>query len=227
MKWTKEEIELGVSLLNSGKTFIDLATVLNKTQISVTKKFNRLGYKSGYNNSNGCAEYSTIYETYDWDKIQKKHNEGYSYRELIKKCELTPQAINWAKDNGQLKFRTLKDGVRLARKKGLGINSKKTGLDRYRQLCEFKFNLKDHPNKFDFTLIKEHGWYKAKNRGDNPDGISRDHMYSINDGFKNNVDPYYLSHPANCRLIKQKDNSKKRDKSCITLKELITRVSEW
>lgn len=43
MKWTTEEINLGLKLLSEDKSFIDIANILNKTQNCVTKKFNRLG----------------------------------------------------------------------------------------------------------------------------------------------------------------------------------------
>ena len=41
----------------------------------------------------------------------------------------------------------------------------------------------------ELNLIKKYGWYKAKNHGNNLNGISRDHMLSIADGFKNSIDP--------------------------------------
>lgn len=97
----------------------------------------------------------------------------------------------------------------------------------YRKSCKFRFSLNDFPNEFEFNLINEYGWYKAKNKGDNLNGISRDHMYSINEGFKNLVDPYYISHPANCQLMRHGDNNKKDRKCSITLDELIDKVQKW
>lgn len=97
----------------------------------------------------------------------------------------------------------------------------------YRKLCAFRFSLNDYPNEFDFELIKKFGWYKAKNKGDNPNGISRDHMFSISEGFKQNIDPYLISHPANCKLMQHGENFKKKAKCCITLKELEQRIKEW
>lgn len=97
----------------------------------------------------------------------------------------------------------------------------------YRKACKFRFALKDYPEEFNFSLIEEYGWYKAKNKGDNPEGVSRDHMYSISEGFKNDVDPYYISHPANCRLMRQCNNNKKKRDCSITLEELVKRVDKW
>lgn len=87
--------------------------------------------------------------------------------------------------------------------------------------------MKDYPDEFDFKLIEQYGWYKAKNRGNNPNGVSRDHMYSVVDGFVNNVDPLIVAHPANCRLIRQSENASKKNKSCITLDELKERIRIW
>jgi len=97
----------------------------------------------------------------------------------------------------------------------------------YKSLTKFKFSLNEFPDKFNFDLIKQHGWYKAKNHGDNLAGVSRDHMYSVNEGFKNNVPPYYISHPANCKLLIHSENFKKLDKCSITLDELIQRINYW
>lgn len=94
--------------------------------------------------------------------------------------------------------------------------------------CDFKFALKDYPDKFDFELIEKYGWYKSGRYKDvNINGVSRDHIYSINEGFKNNIDPKIISHPANCQLLRHSDNSKKHSKSGILLKDLLLKISEW
>jgi hypothetical protein len=76
-------------------------------------------------------------------------------------------------------------------------------------------------------LIRKYGWYKAKNKGNNLNGVSRDHMYSVMEGYRNNVDPSIISHPANCRLIRHNDNISKLDGSTITLEELLDRIEKW
>jgi hypothetical protein len=103
----------------------------------------------------------------------------------------------------------------------------RTEIENYKKDCQFKFNLKDFNDEFDFILIKKCGWYKAKNRGDNLDGVSRDHMYSIMEGFRNNIDAKLISHPANCKLMIHNKNVSKNDKCSITLKELNERIKEW
>lgn len=97
----------------------------------------------------------------------------------------------------------------------------------YKKECRFNFNLKDFPDEFNFKLIEEHGWYSAKNRGNNLNGVSRDHMVSISYGFKNNIDSEIISHPANCQLLEHTKNSKKNAKCSITIEELYKRIEEW
>lgn len=113
---------------------------------------------------------------------------------------------------------------RLAKLADIGDRSE---FDLYYKLCRFTFRLSDYPDEFDFDLLKEHGMYKAKNHGDNPNGVSRDHMYSIMDGWKNKIDPEIISHPANCRLITQRQNVSKGRKSSITIDELMSRIRDW
>lgn len=103
----------------------------------------------------------------------------------------------------------------------------KSSLSYYRAQCGFKFNLKDYPEEFDFSLIEQFGWYKAKNRGDNLNGVSRDHLVSVRFGYDNNVDPYLMSHPANCQLLQHGKNVSKGKKSNLSLDELIENVRVW
>ena len=100
-------------------------------------------------------------------------------------------------------------------------------LRHYRNCCSFKFGIKSFPDEFDFELVKKHGWYSPSNKGNNLGGVSRDHMYSVKDGFENNVPPEILSHPANCRLIIHNENVSKHRNSCITLDELKERIALW
>ena len=97
----------------------------------------------------------------------------------------------------------------------------------YKADCKFKFALNDYPEELDFSLIEKHGWYKAKNNGDNIGGISRDHMYSIRDGFENGISAELIAHPANCELMIHSNNISKNKKSSITLNELEKRIIKF
>jgi predicted RNA-binding Zn-ribbon protein involved in translation (DUF1610 family) len=100
----------------------------------------------------------------------------------------------------------------------------KNNIKIYRSKCKFRFNLKDHAEDFNMALIEKHGWY---NRNNNKNGVSKDHLYSIRDGYKNKVDFRLLSHPANCQLVLQSQNREKYYNSNITLDDLKKRIRAW
>tara|TARA_B110000285_G_C15027015_1_gene564679 strand:+ start:444 stop:1208 length:765 start_codon:yes stop_codon:yes gene_type:complete len=102
-----------------------------------------------------------------------------------------------------------------------------TELRKYRLDASFNFNVFNYPKEFNIELINEHGFYSAANRGNNLNGISRDHMYSCKMGLINNIDPKIIGHPANCRLMKHNDNVSKYSNSSITIKELLERIATW
>ena len=97
----------------------------------------------------------------------------------------------------------------------------------YRNCCRFNFALNEYPDEFDFDLIRKYGWYKAKNHGNNLGGVSRDHRFSCNEGFKQMIDPYLISHPANCQLLKHNDNISKYVLCSLSLNELKDAVNKW
>lgn len=97
----------------------------------------------------------------------------------------------------------------------------------YKECCSFKFSLNEYPKEYNFTIVEQYGWYKAKNHGDNLNGVSRDHIYSVNESFKKHIDPYIISHPANCRLLRHNDNVSKYDKCDITIEQLINKIKIW
>lgn len=99
-------------------------------------------------------------------------------------------------------------------------NENKTDYEIYRSLTKFKFNLKDYFEEFDFSFVEKFGWYKATNRGNNLNGVSRDHKFSVNEGFNQLINPLLLAHPANCELLVHNDNVSKNCKCSLELNEL-------
>jgi len=100
-------------------------------------------------------------------------------------------------------------------------------LQRYRMDCKFDFNLADYNEEFDFSLVEKYGWYSPSNKKNNLGGVSRDHMFSVKDGFEMNIDPKILSHPANCQLLVHSKNISKHRNSSITLDDLLKRIEEF
>jgi len=97
----------------------------------------------------------------------------------------------------------------------------------YRQRCNFDFNIKDYPNKFELMLVEQYGWYSPSNKGNNLNGVSKDHMVSVRTGFELGIDPEIIKHPANCKLMLHRQNQSKREKNSITINELLERIKHW
>jgi hypothetical protein len=102
----------------------------------------------------------------------------------------------------------------------------------YAYSCQFRFGISSYSEWFSDAsmLIKTHGWYStpgSRNGISNVNGISRDHLYSITDGWVNNVPPEVIRHPANCSLIQHKENQSKHKKSKITLDDLYSRIEQF
>lgn len=94
----------------------------------------------------------------------------------------------------------------------------------YRSDCRFLFNVYNYPNYFDLDLLEQYRWYHPI---ENPKGVSRDHIISINFGWNHGFDSKLISHPANCRLMLHIDNNKKKCRSDIAIKELNELVQNW
>ena len=159
--------------------------------------------------------------------VLKKHYSNIDEKNIsnvyIKICECCGKNFN-AKLHPNQKFCSRKCARNYRRLKEIqNIEEQKI----YYSQAKFKFSLKTYPNEFDFNLINENGWYKASNHGNNLNGVSRDHMFSVDAGYKQNIDPYLISHPANCKLMLHEDNFRKLSKCSITLDELIERVDKW
>lgn len=95
---------------------------------------------------------------------------------------------------------------------------------KYWKNCRFRLTGKDIPNIHGFELMKTHRMYHPVN---NTNGVSRDHMVSIFDGWKHGYDPTHIGHPANCRFILQSENLKKSSNSVITYEQLLERIENW
>lgn len=79
------------------------------------------------------------------------------------------------------------------------------------------------PNINGFELIKKFGTFNSNNLS----GVSRDHMFSVYDGYHNNISPDIISHPTNCQIMQHHNNNKKHKSSSITLEQLQERIKIW
>ena len=93
----------------------------------------------------------------------------------------------------------------------------------YKEQCQF--NLAGVIERIEgFELLKQHGIY---HRLHNKHGVVRDHIVSVHYGYKNNIDPKVISHPANCRFILHSQNAKKTFKCELTIEDLMKRIDKW
>lgn len=166
-----------------------------------------------------------------WSRIQIDYDSGLSTRDICKKYVMSGKTIAKARTLNLFTSRSLSDAIKIAQvtkpRDYSEVRKHRSALINYRADCAFKFNLKDYPNEFNFSLIEECGWYRPKNRGDNLTGVSRDHMISVRYGFDNNIPTEHLSHPANCKLLQHGKNVSKGTKNSITYDELLIRIKEW
>lgn len=167
---------------------------------------------------------------------RKKVSEKLSGRKYIRPYEVTMQCvcgINFSfikTGNKNRKFCSKSCAAKFSPgnlKRRETARNNRSLLENYRQDCAFKFSVKNYPEEFELSLIETHGWYKAKNKGNNLTGVSRDHIISVRYGFDNNVDPAIISHPANCRLLQHNDNVSKGIRSDMTLDELKEKIRRW
>lgn len=119
---------------------------------------------------------------------------------------------------------------RLAQKLSLQKTLKDTGRSRtdekiiYKAKCQFKFCPYHYPNLIGYELLIKNGIYHYL---DNPNGVVRDHILSIEEGWLLNISPDIISHPVNCQFMSNTENSRKGLSSWITLEQLKERILYW
>lgn len=121
-----------------------------------------------------------------------------------------------------VKTRNIRDALINTHHK-LGTYDNMTERELYWKKCTFKFNFHKLPI-IGLEQVYTIGVYHPIN---NPNGVTRDHIVSISYGWKNNIDPRFISHPANCQIITQSHNSSKGAKCDMTADELIQKCNEW
>ena len=90
-------------------------------------------------------------------------------------------------------------------------------------MCRFKFDVENFPDEFNLNLINIFGWFGTEN----PNGLTHDHMLSISYGWKRDISPKIISHPANCQLMLYEENIEKSSNSSLSIEDLLLRIKEW
>jgi hypothetical protein len=235
MKWNKETDNELIRLINLNKNYEEIAIEFNVSYDSIRNRCFRLGLRRIStknicclqcgnefidlisNNRKFCSRSCSATFTNSRrgpmsDETKKKISEK-------NKSKSEPKIRNkrYCKncDNEVINRKTICDNCRI------------NYYDYYRPSCEFNFDIKNYEDNFDFKLIDKFGWYSPSNKGNNLGGVSKDHMYSVRDGFINKISPEIIKHPANCELMLHFNNSSKHSRSTITLEELLERIILW
>ena len=195
-------------------------------QLKICPKCNATHEKSGMFCSRTCAN-SRVWSEADKQKkaeafrnsliCQNQVQERRPPKFSEKLCEFCSASIRW---NGGKRFCKNECYLNF-------YEMSRTALQNYRSKCSFKFNVYKFPEKFDLSLIEKHGWYSASNKGGNLNGVSRDHKLSVTYGFKNQIDPEIICHPANCELLVHSKNQRKYNECSISLEELLKSIEIW
>jgi hypothetical protein len=238
MKWNIDIIEKLEELIDSGKKPIEIANELNVSKKALSLKMFRLGLKIKYKDEVQCLNCGITFDSYV-NSINKfcGHSCSATYNnknriltiETKEKIKQSLLETNLKKPKKEKKIKTCKVCMGIIHENFITIckTCKNEYYKHYRVACNFDFNVYSYPNKFDLELIKQHGWYSASNRGNNLNGVSRDHMFSVKDGFINKISPEIIKHPANCKIMLHKDNNIKKTNSSISVDELLERISRW
>ena len=182
------------------------------------------------------TKYKSFVNDINIEKILSLINEGKTVREIISITGYNKYIIYKVRKQFDIRKNKQIKKDRICRNcSDILLKSKKIICDKcrmeyysyYRPSCEFNFNPYDYKDKFDINLLEKYGWYSPSNKNNNLLGVSKDHLYSVKDGFLNVIDPSIIKHPANCKLMLHKDNNSKGYKSIITLDELLDRIKKW
>lgn len=95
---------------------------------------------------------------------------------------------------------------------------------KYDKLCAFRFKEDLYPFIKGYELYCQLGMYICKKT---KIGVERDHRISKAYGWKHNIDPAIISHPANCEFLPYNENRRKLEKCSITLEQLMEEIKAF
>ncbi len=229
-----------IKLVNSGLTIKEITYELSISRSSVTRLYKKYGIKSKFielkNEELECLECLNKFNG-NIKQERKFCSKSCAIKNSNKnrlltddtKLKISNTLKNKPKKEKVIKERTCRncDNSIFKKHKRICDECREIYYQYYRPSSNFDFDINLYKDKFDFSIVKEYGWYSPSNKGNNLGGISKDHLFSVKDGFINNVNTDIIKHPANCRLMIHKENNIKNYNSVITLDELLIRIKEW
>jgi hypothetical protein len=112
------------------------------------------------------------------------------------------------------------------------LNPNLINFETYRENFEELFENKEDYFIFVRALTEKN--YDLFKNVINPKNLKRgwknnhvDHKYSISQGFKDRVNPFYIAHPCNLQMLKAKDNKRKNAKCDHSLEELNEKIQNF
>lgn len=153
--------------------------------------------------------------------IQNLLNSGLSPSDIKNKYSINYSDFGmFIKTSLGLKLKSVQEAVQ-----NYYISNGKSLTDKkriYKKECQFLFDpyaIKEIPG---YQILLDLGIYHPVN---NPLGVCRDHMVSIEYGWRNNIPPNIISSPMNCQFINNLENIKKGSSSCINIDQLMDRIN--
>jgi len=246
--WNQEKVSELIKLIKS-KSIEECANYFGVTKKSISIKCSKLGVSTVKNKKtiSNCTVCGKKVE--DYSKVNRKYCSrrcGVIHNNTIRTTESRNQQKESLLKTLSIKFNTTKpEKVRKIRKpvkerkckncknsmyntfKFICEECKENYYKLYRQNCNFTFNINEFIHLFsekELLDLKELKMYSALNRGNNINGVSKDHRFSVKRGFELGIKCFIISHPANCELLPQKTNSSKHTSCSVTLDELYTRI---
>ena len=243
MRWQSDKINELTKLVETGKRVKEISVIMGISESSIHNKIHRLGLVPIFKEIIVCKECGVEFTKYIKQKqvfcsssCSASHNNKLKILSNETKNKISEGLKIWNKENPKIKDNYKSKKIKKCRfcgkdnpvrQKIICEDCKNKYYNFYRPSCEFSFNINIFKNEFDLSLISEYGWYSPTNKRNNLDGISKDHMYSVKDGFINNISSDIIRHPANCKLMIHSENNLKNSNSSITIDDLLLRINEW
>lgn len=158
------------------------------------------------------------------NKIDSNGNNHYQ-RVHLKKLEIGSDGLNFYQRQLKKDLTPDKNGLNKferTRKKqeALGKWVKISDLPDFKQ---YRYWVWKHTNKQPIETLKNFEKRGKHYKGSNENVYSLDHIYSIKEGFKNNVPPFIIGSIHNLRFLRWDKNLAKKDKCDISLDSLVSK----
>lgn len=209
----------------------ELKEILDKRNKTFLKKYGKTIIEHATEQINIFTEKNKVSNVSQIPEIRKKINDSLNklYSDPKKKNEVRIKSENTCMRNHGCKniFQhpvrkiEMREKARLAREK----NGNCLPQILMKTFEKYRNRVHSLTNKNKFLRFTDDELKKVGKNG-NENAYQIDHMVSIKEGFLKNIPIKIISDPNNLRLIHWKENLNKRDKSCISVEELYSKINK-